>query len=150
MQEDAQNLDLFDGASGTGVSLERMCETLQTKGLIVQPITVENEMIATVGTPWFCLRRSDCATVRYKRIGSGVVGSPVIGAEVRDAVVGSGVVGAPILGTVVGDVNGELVAADGCRTKSATITTTAAAKPHEHKMLPKISIDTRDFRTISC
>lgn len=50
MQEEAQKVDPFDGAFGTGV-LGRMCDTLQKKGYNVQPITVEDATVATVGSP---------------------------------------------------------------------------------------------------
>jgi uncharacterized protein (DUF1501 family) len=50
MQDEAQKVDPFDGAFGTGV-LGRMCETLQKKGYNVQPITVEEATVATVGSP---------------------------------------------------------------------------------------------------
>ena len=69
-------------------------------------------------------------------VGSGVAGAVVIGAVVGGAVVGWGVEGAPVIWTVGGDVNEESLEADGCRTKSTTITATAAAKPHAHKVRP--------------
>ena len=50
MQEEAQKVDPFDGAFGTGV-LGRVCDTLQKKGYSVQPITVQDATVATVGSP---------------------------------------------------------------------------------------------------
>jgi uncharacterized protein (DUF1501 family) len=50
MQEEAQKIDPFDGAPGTGI-LGRMCDTLNGKGFTAQPITVEDATIATVGAP---------------------------------------------------------------------------------------------------
>jgi uncharacterized protein (DUF1501 family) len=50
MVEEAQSLDPFDGAPGTGV-LGRMCDVLNQKGFNAQPITVEDATIATVGVP---------------------------------------------------------------------------------------------------
>lgn len=50
MQEEAQKVDPFDGAPGTGI-LGRMCDILNGKGFNAQPITVEDATIATVGVP---------------------------------------------------------------------------------------------------
>jgi len=50
MQEEAQKVDPFDGAPGTGV-LGRMCEVLNQKGFHAQPITVDTASVATVGSP---------------------------------------------------------------------------------------------------
>ena len=50
MQDEAQKVDPFDGAPGTGV-LGRMCDILKKKGYNPQPITVQDASIATVGVP---------------------------------------------------------------------------------------------------
>jgi uncharacterized protein (DUF1501 family) len=50
MQAEAQRIDPFDGAPGTGV-LGRMCDVLNAKGFYAQPITVEDATVATVGAP---------------------------------------------------------------------------------------------------
>lgn len=50
MVEEAQSLDPFDEAPGTGI-LGRMCDILNQKGFNAQPITVEDTTVATVGVP---------------------------------------------------------------------------------------------------
>ena len=50
MQDEAQKVDPFDRVYGTG-ALGRMCEALQLNGYSVQPITVEDATVATVGSP---------------------------------------------------------------------------------------------------
>jgi uncharacterized protein (DUF1501 family) len=50
MQDEAQKIDPFDGAPGTGI-LGRMCDTLKRKGFNAKPITVQDATIATVGVP---------------------------------------------------------------------------------------------------
>ena len=50
MQGEAQKVDPFDVVDGTGV-LGRMCDTLGKKGYMVQPITVDDASVATVGKP---------------------------------------------------------------------------------------------------
>jgi uncharacterized protein (DUF1501 family) len=50
MQEEAQQLDPFDTAPGTGV-LGRMCDILKLKSFKAQPITVQDFSVATVGVP---------------------------------------------------------------------------------------------------
>jgi uncharacterized protein (DUF1501 family) len=50
MQEEAQKVDPFDGAPGTGI-LGRVCDALKQKGFSSQPITVQDATIATVGVP---------------------------------------------------------------------------------------------------
>ena len=50
MLDEAQKVDPFDGAPGTGV-LGRMCDRLKRQGFNVQPITIEDSAIATVGVP---------------------------------------------------------------------------------------------------
>jgi uncharacterized protein (DUF1501 family) len=50
MQEEAQQLDPFDTAPGTGV-LGRMCDILKLKSFKAQPITIQDFSVATVGVP---------------------------------------------------------------------------------------------------
>ncbi len=54
MQEETPKIDPFDGAIGAGV-FGRLCGTLQKKGYRVQPITVEDASIATVGSPGYAV-----------------------------------------------------------------------------------------------
>ena len=87
---------------------------------MVEPVVVPENLNVDRHSVTFEMER------KLQAIASGI---KEVGSEVGGAVVGSGVVGAP--------VNEELlVAAEGCRTKSTTITTTAAAKPHAHKARP--------------
>jgi uncharacterized protein (DUF1501 family) len=50
MQEEAQQLDPFDTAPGTGV-LGRMCDILKQKKFKAQPVTVQDSAVAVVGVP---------------------------------------------------------------------------------------------------
>jgi uncharacterized protein (DUF1501 family) len=50
MQEEAQQLDPFDTAPGTGV-LGRMCDILKQKKFKTQPVTVQDSAVAVVGVP---------------------------------------------------------------------------------------------------
>jgi uncharacterized protein (DUF1501 family) len=50
MQEEAQRIDPYEKAPGTGM-LGRMCDILKQKGYNVQPITIQDASIATVGSP---------------------------------------------------------------------------------------------------
>ena len=50
MQAEAQKVDPFDGAPGTGI-LGRMCDVLKRIMYTPQPITVQDATIATVGVP---------------------------------------------------------------------------------------------------
>ncbi|KAI2490759.1 Protein of unknown function (DUF1501) [Fragilaria crotonensis] len=50
MQAEAQKVDPFDGAPGTGI-LGRMCDVLKRLTYTPQPITVQDATIATVGVP---------------------------------------------------------------------------------------------------
>ena len=48
MQAELRKIDAFDGKHGTGF-LGRMCDTLQNKGFIVKPVSIEDATVATVG-----------------------------------------------------------------------------------------------------
>lgn len=50
MQDEAQRVDPFDGAPGTGV-LGRMCDILTDRGFNAKPITIQDASVATVGVP---------------------------------------------------------------------------------------------------
>jgi uncharacterized protein (DUF1501 family) len=50
MQEEAQKIDPYDGAPGTGI-LGRMCDVLKRMMYTPQPVTVQDATIATVGVP---------------------------------------------------------------------------------------------------
>ena len=50
MQEEAQKIDPFNRAPGTGV-LGRMCDVLTDKGFNAKPITLADATVATVGVP---------------------------------------------------------------------------------------------------
>jgi uncharacterized protein (DUF1501 family) len=50
MQDEAQKIDPYDGAPGTGI-LGRMCDVLKRMMYTPQPITVQDATIATVGVP---------------------------------------------------------------------------------------------------
>jgi uncharacterized protein (DUF1501 family) len=50
MQEEAQKIDPYDGAPGTGI-LGRMCDVLKRLMYTPQPVTVQDATIATVGVP---------------------------------------------------------------------------------------------------
>jgi uncharacterized protein (DUF1501 family) len=50
MIEEAQKVDPYNSAPGTGI-LGRMCDRLRGKGFNVQPITIQDASIATVGFP---------------------------------------------------------------------------------------------------
>jgi uncharacterized protein (DUF1501 family) len=50
MQDEAQKVDPYDGAPGTGI-LGRMCDVLKRMMYTPQPVTVQDATIATVGVP---------------------------------------------------------------------------------------------------
>jgi len=50
MQKEAQQVDPFQRAPGTGV-LGRMCDVLSTVGFSAQPVTIDDASVATVGVP---------------------------------------------------------------------------------------------------
>ena len=50
MQDEAQKIDPFDNAPGSGI-LGRVCDILKRKGFSPQPITVQDASVATVGLP---------------------------------------------------------------------------------------------------
>jgi hypothetical protein len=50
MRIEAQKIDPFDQAAGTGI-LGRMCDKMKEKGFVVLPLNVEDIAIATTGTP---------------------------------------------------------------------------------------------------